>query len=111
MQLAKHDYAFIMTSKEDHPSRYFKLTGGNLRSGRGRITTDFALIWRDNQSGSKIMIDMILGKRKALYNAVIKGVLTLEGEGKYVSLFMDTMNHLNRMFHPKKKVKVSSKAV
>jgi len=44
------------------------------------------------------MTDIVLGKRKALYNAVIKGILTLEGEGKYVSLFMETMNHLNRMF-------------
>jgi hypothetical protein len=40
--------------------------------------------------------------QKALYNAVIKGVLTLEGEGKYVSLFMETMNYLNRMFTKKK---------
>jgi len=33
---------------------------------------------------------------------VIKGILTLEGEGKYVSLFMETMNHLSRMFAKKK---------
>jgi hypothetical protein len=26
----------------------------------------------------------------------------LEGEGKYVSLFMETMNYLNRMFTKKK---------
>jgi len=106
MQLAKNDYTFIMGSKEDRTSRYFQFTGGNLRSGCNRSTADFALIWRDNQSGGKVMIDMILGKRKALYNAVIKGVLILEGEGKYVSLFMDSMNQLNRIFNPKKKQKV-----
>lgn len=109
MRLAKNDYAFIMGSKEDDTARYFQFIGGNLRSSRSRIPTDFALIWRDNQSGGKVMIDMILGKRKTLYNAVIKGVLTLEGEGKYVSLFMDSMNQLKRMFNPSKNAKGSGK--
>ncbi|PKN37480.1 MAG: hypothetical protein CVU62_07035 [Deltaproteobacteria bacterium HGW-Deltaproteobacteria-2] len=87
-----------MSSREDDTARYFRFIGGNLRSGRSRIPVDFALIWRDNQSGGRVMTDIVLGKRKALYNAVIKGVLTLEGEGKYVSLFMEIMNHLNRIF-------------
>jgi len=111
MQLAKNDYAFIMRSKEDNTLRCFQFSRGNIRSSRKQMTTDFSLIWRDNQSGGKVMIDMILGKRKALYNAVIKGVLILEGEGKYVSLFMETMNHLNRMFNPKKKAKGPCKTV
>lgn len=101
-QLAQTDFTFIMGSKEDDSVRYFQLIGGKLRSGRKHISKDFALIWRDNQSGGEVMIDMILGKRKALYNAVINGVLMLEGEGKYVSLFMETMNKLNRLFYPKK---------
>jgi len=75
------------------------------------MATDFSLIWHDNQSGGKVMMDMILGKRKALYNAVIKGVLILEGEGKYVSLFMESMNQLNKMFNPKKKAKGPGKTV
>jgi hypothetical protein len=111
MQLAGNDYAFTMRSQEDDTSRCFQFSGGNLRSSRKQMTTDFALIWRDNQSGGKVMMDMVLGKRKALYNAVIKGVLILEGEGRYVSLFMETMNHLNRMFNPKKKAKDSGKTV
>ena len=101
-QLSKNDYSFIMGSREDDTARYFRFIGGNLRSGRSRIPVDFALIWKDNQSGGRVMTDIVLGKRKALYNAVIKGILTLEGEGKYVSLFMETMNHLNRMFAKKK---------
>jgi len=111
MQLARNDYAFIMRSQEDDTSRCFQFSGGNLRLTRKQMTPDFSLIWRDNQSGGKVMMDMVLGKRKALYNAVIKGVLILEGEGRYVSLFMETMNHLNRIFNPKKKAKDSGKTV
>ena len=101
--LAQTDFTFIMGSKEDDSVRYFQLIGGKLSSGRKHISKDFTLIWRDNPSGVKVMIDMIFGKRKALYNAVINGVLMLEGEGKYVSLFMETMNQLNRLFRPKKR--------
>jgi hypothetical protein len=108
-RLTLNDYSFIMGSKEDDAVRYFQFIGGKLRSGHSRIPTDFALMWRDNQSGGRVMIDMILGKRKALYNAVINGVLMLEGEGKYVSLFMETMNQLNQLFRPKKE-KGSGKA-
>ncbi|KQC10391.1 MAG: hypothetical protein APR62_01940 [Smithella sp. SDB] len=91
-----------MRSREDDTARYFHFIGGNLYSGRSRIPVDFTLIWQNNQSGGRVMIDMVLGKRKALYNAMVKGLLTLEGEGKYVSLFMETMNHLNQIFTKKK---------
>lgn len=101
-RLSQNDYSFIMGSREDDTARYFQFINGNLHSGRSRIPVDFALIWQDNQSGGRVMTDIVLGKRKALYNAVIKGVLILEGEGKYVSLFMETMNYLNRMFTKKK---------
>lgn len=110
MRLTRNDYAFIMGSKEDDTVRYFQFIAGKLRSGHNRVPADFALIWRDNQSGGRVMLDMILGKRKALYNAVIKGILIMEGEGKYVSLFMETMNQLNRLFGPKNKAKDSGKA-
>lgn len=97
-RLSQNDYSFIMGSRKDDTARYFQFIGGNVRSGRSRIPVDFALIWQDNQSGGKAMTDIVLGKRKVLYHALSKGVLSLEGEGKYVSLFMETMNHLNRIF-------------
>lgn len=96
--LSQNDYSFIMSSREDGTARYFQFVGGNVRSGHNRIPVDFALIWQDNKSGGRAMTDIVLGKRKALYNAITKGVLTLEGEGKYVSMFMVIMNHLNRIF-------------
>lgn len=108
-QLAQNDYSFTMSSKENDTARFFQFVGGNLRSSRKRKPADFALIWKDSQSGGKVMIDMILGKRKALYHAVINGILTLEGEGKYVSLFMETMNQLNRIYGLKKKTKNTNK--
>ncbi len=102
-QLAQNDYSFTMSSKENDTARFFQFIGGKIRSGRKRKPADFALIWKDNQSGGNVMIDMVLGKRKALYHAVINGILTLEGEGKYVSLFMEAMNQLNRIYGLKKK--------
>jgi hypothetical protein len=106
--LARDDYSFIMSSQDGEIARQFKFIHGKLYAKSGGISTDFALIWRDNQSGGKVMMDILLGKRKALYKAVIHGVLKLEGEGKYVSMFMETMNQLNRMFGPKKKTKGSA---
>jgi hypothetical protein len=108
-QLSRNDYSFIMGSREDDTLRYFQFIGGKLRSCSRRLPADFTLIWKDNRSGGNVMIDMISGKRKALYHAVVNGVLLLEGEGKYVSLFMETMHQLNRMFRSKKKQKVSNK--
>jgi hypothetical protein len=105
--LSRDDYSFIMSSQDVEITRQFKFIHGKLYSRSGSISSDFALIWRDNQSGGKVMMDILLGKRKALYKAVINGVLKLEGEGKYVSIFMETMNQLNRMFGPKKKTKGS----
>lgn len=108
-RLTQNDYSFTMSSKENDTVRFFQFIGGKLRSSRRRAPSDFALIWQDNQSGGRVMIDMILGKRKALYHAVINGILTLEGEGKYVSLFMETMNQLNLIYGLKKKTKGTNK--
>lgn len=109
-QLSQNDYSFNMSSKENDTARFFQFVEGKIRSGRQRIPADFALIWRDNQSGGNVMIDMVLGKRKVLYHAVINGILTLEGEGKYVSLFMEAMNQMNRIYSLRKKTKSSPKA-
>lgn len=109
-QLAQNDYSFIMSSKENDTARFFQFVGGEIRSNRHRIPADFALIWRDNQSGGNVMTDIVLGKRKALYHAVINGTLTLEGEGKYVSLFMEAMNQLSRIYGLKKKTKSAGKS-
>lgn len=109
-QLAQNDYSFTMSSKENDTVRFFQFIGGKLRSSRKRKPTDFALIWKNNQCGGNVMIDMVMGKRKALYHAVINGILTLEGEGKYVSLFMEAMNQLNRIYGLKKKNKSTGKA-
>jgi hypothetical protein len=110
-RLTQNDYSFIMGSREDDTVRYFQFISGKLRSCRNRMPGDFALIWRDNQSGGRVMIEMLLGKSKALYHAVANGVLLLEGDGKSVTWFMETMNQLNRLFRPKKKTKDSGKAV
>ncbi len=109
-KLAQRDYSFVMKSRENDAVRYFRLAGGKILSGTGDRPADFSLIWQDNHSGGKVMMDMISGKRKALYKAVMNGVLTLEGEGEFVSLFMGTMNQLNRIFSRQKKAKRLDKA-
>jgi len=106
-RLAQTDFSFIMSSMEDGPARYFQCAGGKLKSSRCPMPKDFGLIWRDNQSGGRAMMDMLFGKPKALYHAVANGVLLLEGEGKSVAWFMETVNRLNRVFRPGKKRKAA----
>ena len=110
-KLAQNDISFIMSSREGSVARYYRIKGGRLETGRDRPATDFGLIWQDNRSGGKVMQDMVSGKGKALYKAVMNGVLTLEGEGAAVSVFMEIMNQLNRLFGPRKKTKSSGKTV
>ena len=108
-KLSQKDISFIMSSREGSISRYYRIKGGRLQTGRGRPATDFGLIWQDNRSGGKVMQDIVLGKGKALYKSVMSGVLTLEGEGAAVTVFMGIMNQLNRVFGPRKKAKASGK--
>lgn len=108
--LATHDYSFIMGSPEEDTYRYFQFIRGRVQSVRGRRPSDFSLIWRDNRSGGKVMIDLAAGKRKALNRAVMHGLLTLEGEGKYISLLIETMNRLNRLFRHERKTNNRVKA-
>lgn len=102
-RLTETDFVFIMGSKEDDTARYFQCANGRLRSGRRPIPRDFGLIWKDNQAGGRAMMDMLMGKPKALYRAVVNGVLLLEGDAKSIAWFMETVNRLNRVFRPKKK--------
>lgn len=104
-RLAQTDFSFIMGSKEDDTARYFQCAGGRLRSGRRPMSKEFGLIWKDNRSGGRAMMDMLLGKPKALYNAVINGVLLLEGDARSIAWFMETVNQLNKVFRPKKRSK------
>ena len=110
-KLSQNDISFIMSSREGNLARYYRIKKGRLQTGRGRPATDFALIWQDNRSGGKVMQDMVSGKGKALYKAVMNGVLALEGEGAAVTVFMDIMNQLNHLFGPRKKAKDSGKTV
>lgn len=105
LRLSQTDFSFLMTSKEGNVSRYFVCKNGKLRTGTTPVQKEFSLVWRDNSSGGKAMMDLLFGKPKALYNALINGVLTLEGEGARVAWFLETINRLNRVFRPKKKAK------
>ena len=109
--LAKNDYSFNMGSKEDDTARHFQFIGGIPCSGRGRMPADFSLIWRDNQSGGSVMMAMISGKRNALHNAVMNGLLTLEGEAKHVASLIESMKQLNLLFGLKKKASKPGKTV
>jgi hypothetical protein len=51
------------------------------------------------------MLDMMLGKPKALYNAVLKGDLQLEGDAQTIGWYMKTSGRLEKVFRSKKKKK------
>ena len=105
-RLAETPFAFKMGVKDEGPVRYFQCVDGRLRSSRKPMEPmdgAFGLIWRDSQAGGQAMLDMLMGKPKALYNAVVAGVLLLEGDGKMVAWFLQTVTQLNRVFRSKKK--------
>ncbi|MDY6903561.1 MAG: hypothetical protein SWH61_02640 [Thermodesulfobacteriota bacterium] len=104
-QLAETPFSFRMAAKSGRPVRYFQGIDGKLRTSRqpmAPMAGEFGLIWRDSQAGGRAMLDMLMGKPKALYNAVTEGVLLLEGDGRMVAWFLQTVNQLNRVFRPKK---------
>jgi hypothetical protein len=102
-RLAEKPFSFVMTSRDNTTSRYFSCTDGKLRSSTQPLPADFKLIWKDNRTGGKIMLDMLLGKPKALYNAVLNGDLLLEGDAQTISWYMKTSGRLEKVFRAKKK--------
>ena len=104
-RLAERDFSFVMSSKEGKAERYYQVRGGKLTSRTTYQPTDFGLIWLDEKTGYRVMMDMVKGKRNALKNAVIKGELLLEGEAALVGHFLEIINHLARVYRKKKKQK------
>lgn len=102
-RLAEKPFSFVMTSRENTTSRYFFCDNGRLRSSTQPGPVDFKLIWRDNRTGGKIMLDLVRGKPKALYNAVLNGDLQLEGDAQTISWYMKINGRLARVFRAKKK--------
>ena len=102
-RLAEKPFSFVMTSRENNTARYFFCANGRLRSSTQPGPTDFKLIWRDNKTGGRIMLDMMRGRPKALYNAVLNGDLQLEGDAQTISGYMKTSSRLERVFRAKKK--------
>ncbi|MEW6076605.1 MAG: hypothetical protein AB1724_02205 [Thermodesulfobacteriota bacterium] len=109
-RLAERQFTFVMTSRDNTTARYFSCAGGKLKSSVTPIPVDFKLIWRDNQTGGKIMLDMMRGKPKALYNAVLKGDLQLEGDAQTIGWYMKTSGRLEKVFRLKKKKKEAETA-
>jgi len=104
-RLAETDFSFVMASKEGGVARYFRCSKGRLRTTTRPIPTRFGLVWRDYRSGGQAMVDMLLGKPKALYHAVAGGVLLLEGDARSIGWFMETVGRLNRVFRPRRRVR------
>lgn len=102
-RLAEKKFSFVMTSRDNTTARYFFCSDGKLRSSTQPGPTDFKLIWRDDRTGGKVMLDMMRGKSKALYNAVVNGDLQLEGDAQTISWYMKTSGRLERVFRAKKK--------
>lgn len=105
-RLTETPFTFRMATRDEGPARYFQCIDGKLRSGRkpmAPMAGEFGLIWRDSQAGGQAMLDMLTGKPKALYNAVVDGVLLLEGDGRMVAWFLQTVTQLNRVFRSRKR--------
>lgn len=102
-KLTEKPFSFVMTSRDNTTARYFFCVDGKLCSSTQPRPTDFKLIWRDNRTGGKTMLDMMRGKPKALYNAVLNGDLQLEGDAQTISWYMKTSGQLERVFRTKKK--------
>jgi hypothetical protein len=109
-RLAEKPFTFVMTSRENTTARYFSCIDGKLRSSVQCMPVDFKLIWKDNQTGGKIMLDMMLGKPKVLYNAIASGDLQLEGDAQTIGWYMKTSGRLEKVFRSKKKKKEAEPA-
>jgi hypothetical protein len=104
-QLAEKPFSFVMTSGDNNAARYFTCHDGRLRSSIRPGPVDFKLIWRDNRTGGEIMLAMLRGKPKALYNAVLNGDLRLEGDAQTIGRYMKINGRLEKVFRSRKNKK------
>ncbi len=97
-RLAEKNFSFQMRSQEDTVNRLFVCKNGQLRSSRKPGEADFKLIWRDDRTGGRVMLEMLRGRPRALYQAVSKGDLLLEGDAQTISWYLTTTGRLEKVF-------------
>lgn len=102
-RIAERDAFFAMTAGDSTQKRYFRFKNGTVRSTIfPKREPDFTLIWRTTVEGNRVMRDMVAGKRKALFFAVVEKKLGLAGDAGQIQFFLETINRLAKLYRKKK---------
>ncbi|MEW5737250.1 MAG: hypothetical protein AB1921_20570 [Thermodesulfobacteriota bacterium] len=109
-RIAERDAYFAMTAGDSVQKRYFRFKNGKVSSSlRPRHEVDFTLIWRTAAEGNRVMRDMVAGKPKALFFAVVEKKLGLSGDAGHIQHFLETINRMAKLYRKKKPKKEGEK--
>lgn len=97
-RLAEKNFTVQIRDKQNKAQRSFTFKDSKVSSKvNGGPDSDFVLIWRTVPVGCRVMVDIALGKPRALKKAVICGDLILSGDAMMVKWFLDTNNMMGRL--------------
>ena len=103
--LKEKDFCMDMRS-EDGIGRIFVFNQGRVRSlGVAGLKADFSMVWQSSEIGLQVMLNVARGDKKALTNAVMKGMVKLIGDAGLVTRFMEITNRMEKMVGMGKKKK------
>lgn len=103
-KLQEKDIAIVMRDKQGAIARTIRCRQGRVVSRKGRAEDAIASItWASPEAGTRVIMQIVKGDPKALYNAVIARDLIPEGEATGIRWFLDVVGLLGRIYHKKKK--------
>jgi len=102
-KLNEKEVILVMKSKDDRISRTFRFQDNRVRSKSGPSQDAICkLIWKTPERGAKIMIDIGMGKPRAIEKAIMKGDLMLEGDAVSIKWFLEVIGKVRSIYFRRK---------
>ncbi|MBI5894464.1 MAG: hypothetical protein HZB24_00080 [Desulfobacterales bacterium] len=99
-----------MRSKDGTIARTIRCRQGKVRSQKGHGGDAISNItWESPAAGTRVIMKIVQGDPKALFNAVISKDLIPEGEATGIRWFLDVVGLLGRIYQKKKKLPEGSR--
>ena len=86
-KIKENNFTILIKTEDDKRGRFFMFSDGSVSSGNGKsaISPDVSLVWKDADTGFRVMIKQ---KDEAFMKAILKGLLTIQGDANLLPVFM-----------------------
>jgi hypothetical protein len=102
-KLDEKDIAVVLRSQDGTIARTIRCHQGRVRSQKGHAEDVISSItWASPAAGARVILKVVKGDPKALFNAVMAKDLIPEGEASGIRWFLDVVGLLGRIYHKKK---------